>query len=208
MNKKGFTLVELIGVIVILGVLSLIAVPTVLSSIQNSKAKAYDVSIKNIKMALQSWKNSNYQLLPIEGETIYLTIFQLKQEGYLDNNFSNPVTEEEWSNDMELTISNNNGYQYNVLENTGSTTPKYNNILPTINIEGGDVVILNVGDSYKKPNVIIKDVDGTTTNDVITSSLFQDDIVTFTEKGVYQIKYTKTINNIPLEVIQNIIVRD
>ena len=35
--EKGFTLVELIGVVVILGLISLIAIPTVTSSLKNIK---------------------------------------------------------------------------------------------------------------------------------------------------------------------------
>ena len=39
-NKNGFTLTELIGVIVLLGIIALISVPILNKVIQNSKQKA------------------------------------------------------------------------------------------------------------------------------------------------------------------------
>ena len=50
-NKKGFTLVELLAVIVILGILLLIAVPAVQNIIENSRNKAFE---SNAKLALQN----------------------------------------------------------------------------------------------------------------------------------------------------------
>ena len=52
MNKKAFTLVELIGVLVILSVLVLVAVPSVLKIIKNTKQKTYDSNITMIKTAM------------------------------------------------------------------------------------------------------------------------------------------------------------
>ena len=46
--KKGFTLVELMTVIIILGVLALITYPIVDKSIKQSKEKALDRTIKSI----------------------------------------------------------------------------------------------------------------------------------------------------------------
>ena len=48
MNKKGFTLVELLAVLVILSVILVIAVPKIISSINNAKKSAIDSSVKLI----------------------------------------------------------------------------------------------------------------------------------------------------------------
>lgn len=53
MNNKGFTLVELLGVIVILVAILLIAIPTVTSSVERSKAKQLDSKIELIKSAAE-----------------------------------------------------------------------------------------------------------------------------------------------------------
>ncbi len=55
MNKKGFTLVELIAVIVILALISLIVFPAVNSMIKNSKEKAYNVQIDEIIDAAKNY---------------------------------------------------------------------------------------------------------------------------------------------------------
>ena len=41
MNKKGFTLIELIAVVIVLGILMIIAIPSVSTLVDNSRKKAY-----------------------------------------------------------------------------------------------------------------------------------------------------------------------
>ena len=61
MNKriKGFTLVELLAVIVILSLLLLLAVTTVSSQFKNSKDDLYDTQLNNIKLAAEMWGSDN-----------------------------------------------------------------------------------------------------------------------------------------------------
>lgn len=48
MNKKAFTLIELLAVIIILGILMLVAIPSVTNYINNSRKEAYITSARNI----------------------------------------------------------------------------------------------------------------------------------------------------------------
>ncbi|MBQ6539164.1 MAG: prepilin-type N-terminal cleavage/methylation domain-containing protein [Bacilli bacterium] len=59
-KKKGFTMVELLGAVVILGILMLVAIPAVNSYIQKSRTKYYDAQKRNLIVATKSYiKNNN-----------------------------------------------------------------------------------------------------------------------------------------------------
>ena len=69
-NKKAFTLVELLAVIVILAVILVIAVPQVLDVITSTKQGSIDVSVKNIAKAAEM----KYTEMIVTGENISGTI--------------------------------------------------------------------------------------------------------------------------------------
>ncbi len=52
-NRKGFTLIEILATIVILGILLIIAVPSASNIIKNSKKKTFFVSVSNIVNAIK-----------------------------------------------------------------------------------------------------------------------------------------------------------
>jgi prepilin-type N-terminal cleavage/methylation domain-containing protein len=54
-NNKGFTLVELVIIMVILGLLAAVAVPRLGSSIDSSEAAAEEAVIGNLKSAIEVW---------------------------------------------------------------------------------------------------------------------------------------------------------
>jgi prepilin-type N-terminal cleavage/methylation domain-containing protein len=53
-NKNGFTLIELIMVMIILGVLAAVAIPRYLDTIQNAEKASEDAVISNIRGALEN----------------------------------------------------------------------------------------------------------------------------------------------------------
>ena len=90
LKKFGFTLVELLAVIVILGVLALITFPIIDGTIKNSKEKALASTIKSIEDAAYNYSTKN----DIGYQTYYkkITLDELAKAGLLDNEIINPVT--------------------------------------------------------------------------------------------------------------------
>ncbi len=66
MNRKGFTLIELIAVIVILSLIALIVFPAINSVIKDSKEKAYEEQKQTILKAAKQLSYENSDILPAE----------------------------------------------------------------------------------------------------------------------------------------------
>ena len=84
-KKNGFTLTELIGVIVLLGIIALIAVPILNKTIKNSKEKAYNAQVDEIVASAKKWGVTNNQKLPeSKYETTVVTVTELIEAGFLE----------------------------------------------------------------------------------------------------------------------------
>ena len=78
-NKKGFTLIEIIAVIVILGIIMLIAVPSVTRQIISSRKSAFVTNIKSfLETADGSYRQSDYGEYLDERELIVTPLDGLK----------------------------------------------------------------------------------------------------------------------------------
>ena len=62
--NKGFTLIELLATIIILGIVTVIAVPAVNRSIRNAKEELYKVQISYIEAGAKAWAAENVASLP------------------------------------------------------------------------------------------------------------------------------------------------
>ncbi len=85
MNKKGFTLVEVLGVIVVLTLISFLVVPKVADTIFNSKEVAYKTQVSTIENAARKYGLENDLLYPREGEKKYISVSDLVSTGELSN---------------------------------------------------------------------------------------------------------------------------
>lgn len=112
--NKGFTLIELMAVIILLGVLSLIATVTVNNTLSKNKTEACEMQKENVISSAKIWANKNAFSLPSEdGKSITITLKQLKDDGFVDSDIKNPKNDELLSDDMEIIITRvDNNYKY------------------------------------------------------------------------------------------------
>lgn len=109
--KKGFTLVELLGVIVILGIIAMIAVPTINNALNTSRDKAYDEQINTIENTARSYMSKNSLKLPsqTEGSKCCVSVNTLQKAGLLSSDdIENPKYKKD-STDSEENFENFNG---------------------------------------------------------------------------------------------------
>jgi len=199
MKKKGFTLAELIGVVVLLGAILLIIIPVVSKNLKESKQKLYNEQIEGIKQSLQIWASDNK---PNNNETYYLTLSQLKQKGLVEPDIKNPITDEYLANDMILKVINENGIiNYEILEETGNCKNDYVDI-PKMENEN-NVIYVEINSFYNDTLVTAKDKDGNLLNNVTSEGN-----IDVTKLGSYYITYNINKDGKCNSTIRNVIVTD
>ena len=93
MNKKGFTLVELLAVIVLLGLVALIAAPAITGIIKKSKDSLSDSQKTSIELSAKNWATDNMLKLPKhDGQCICVSLRTLQAGGYADLEVKDPKT--------------------------------------------------------------------------------------------------------------------
>ena len=114
--NNAFTLTELIGVVIILGIISLLAFPPILNAIRSTKGKISDASKEILYNAVGLYVSDNSNTLArVEGNTYCVTINDLIKGEYLPTTVYDSVTGEEISTDNIIEIKvENNQYKYNM----------------------------------------------------------------------------------------------
>ena len=136
-KRKAFTLIELMGVLVIIGILTVILVPVINNTIKNNKQKLYDNQLEMIRLAARNLATDNTYILPEEdGEEIYITLGQLRAMGYAEGTIIDPLTNKNFPDNLiVMIIKKGNDYDY------------------VINLDGGTIITssgITVGDPSKK----------------------------------------------------------
>lgn len=126
MKNKGFTLIELVAIIALLGSIFLITYTEVNQSLEKSENQLSEVQKSNIKASSQNWAVDNLNKLPKEsGKSCNVNLQTLQNEGYIEESIKNPKKKREEITNVYVQISKkNDNYIYKVLEGTSQTTCK------------------------------------------------------------------------------------
>lgn len=117
---KGFTLIELIAVILILGIIAVITTVSVNNSYVKSKESLYDTQLEIIDSATKKWIVANSGYLPSDGSKYNLELSKLVADGYLDDgDVIDPRTKETFDGYVEIYFDESvNQYKSKLIDNT------------------------------------------------------------------------------------------
>lgn len=105
MKNKGFTLVELLGVIIILGIIAMIVTPKIGSSLKKEKKELCKIQYENILAAARVYGADH--LLEINSGDI-ITLKDLQDGGYIEKNLKNPQKSDETISDgLQIVVFKN-----------------------------------------------------------------------------------------------------
>lgn len=92
MNKKGFTLIEMLAVVIILGVIMVVALPSVSKLINKNRMKNYetylDVLDEKMKVFIDKYKGElSFSTTDSDNNKTSISCYQIKYQDLLKNDF-------------------------------------------------------------------------------------------------------------------------
>ena len=220
-NKFGFTLVELLAVLVILAVISLIVFPMIGNVINVSKEKAFLRSVEGLEDAAKlDYQNDNYKgdrMYQYENGNFTLTKVKdttknedIKVEGIIENGIGNVYIYSE--GDVEIKIWNDKlgkCAEKSTNDHTAKITETVKELcaidfvsVPIITLNGDSTMTITQGETFTDPGytATYKGID-------ITSSVQVSGSVNTSVVDTYTLTYTVSYNGkdaIPVERIVNV----
>lgn len=135
-KNKGFTLVELLAVITLLGLIALITIPVVTNAMAKQKEKLYYDQLNQLIKAAQNWGTDNTDILRelpgvcVDSNWVQISLSMLKNGSsdvtYLDKDFINPKTSENFAeNEIFVWVFKKNKSYLYCVDTKDCTNNKY-----------------------------------------------------------------------------------
>lgn len=204
MKKNAFTLVELLGVIIVLAIISLLTVPVIDKTMKDAKEKAYNTQIANIELAAKNWAIDNMEV--ILNRTVSINLGQLKIESYIDNDIKNPKTNEKFSDNIMIKLSYlNRDYVPKVYidEEISSFNNNYVATSPYVVIIGDAYEHIARGSTYQEAGALIFNANGNTVNEVAPVYTFNgatESTVNTNSRGKHVVTFAAEYNGNTIKV--------
>lgn len=116
-KSKGFTLVELLGIIAIIGAVLAFVTPSIIGMLKKDDEKEYQRFLNDIFLATETYVGlhiENYPELSNIGGTSTISMNDLIENGYVKTTMINPKTKERIrpSDHITIRIETDGSYQY------------------------------------------------------------------------------------------------
>lgn len=116
--KHGFTLVEMLAIIVILVIVGLIVAPITINTIEKEQQRIYQKQLDEIELIATLYvtdKSSTINDLKVIGESLTITLEDLSKAGYIDLPIKNQLTKDYFKEDcftIKITLQSDSTYKY------------------------------------------------------------------------------------------------
>lgn len=131
MKNKGFTLTELLMVLIVIGIVSALVIPNISKTLEQQKVKLYNKQVNQIIEITKSWSAKNLDKLPSDESTIYVSLDTLINEKYLEQDeIIDPRDEEPMSGCVSIIYDlDYNQYNYSFIGKDDINYGECNNAL-------------------------------------------------------------------------------
>ena len=130
MNKKsGFTLIEILAVVTIIGLIFILVIPKITTSLKNKKGDV-DRTTENLVLSATKLYVSEHssKFEKTDGNISCMPLHQLVRKGYLDGPVKNVTDDSDITNGKSVRITYNKGFKYELVD-SGKCSVVYNEVL-------------------------------------------------------------------------------
>lgn len=125
MNKRGFTLVELLAVLGLLTIIALMGAPILINQISAQKEKNYENFVNDLCLSSEAYINHTSNIPGMDnfkqpGDTISIKVSELVNNNYFKGNRKNPKTKQpvNLNDTVKVTMTQNKTYTCQLITNS------------------------------------------------------------------------------------------